>query len=294
MVFKFQNKRGISIIFNWIFSLIVGVVILSFLIYFAVQNTDLFGKVTAKVVAEELDILFSGYETTKTSSSLDFGREVKLGFECKNGKQNFEVNGKGGTKVWGKIIFAPKEIETNKIKILTESWNVPFRVGNFIYIWDENEVGDIENFESLNGVQKDPSRIGNLPCSDNTKQIYYDDFNGDYIGKVCFGDGNGEVFYGKALLLGAILTEDYETFSCLNEIAKDKFNLMEEIYKEKMGTLFVNNQCDGESYSRFRTPLNSFSNSLNGIMDFETMKSAVRAMESANENLVKGGCASVY
>ena len=62
MVFKFQNKRGISIIFNWIFSLIAGVVILSFLIYFAVQNTDLFGKVTAKVVAEELDILFSGYE----------------------------------------------------------------------------------------------------------------------------------------------------------------------------------------------------------------------------------------
>tara|TARA_Y100000034_G_scaffold107695_1_gene137484 strand:- start:343 stop:1224 length:882 start_codon:yes stop_codon:yes gene_type:complete len=293
MVFKFQNKRGISIIFNWIFSLIVGVVILSFLIYFAVQNTDLFGKVTAKVVAEELDILFSGYETTKTSSSLDFGREVKLGFECKNGKQSFEVNGKGGTKVWGKIIFAPKEIETNKIKILTESWNVPFRVANFIYIWDENELGDIENFNSLNGVQKDPSRIGNFPCSGNDKQIYYDETSeGDYIGKVCF-DKKGEVFYGKALLLGAILTDDYETFSCLNEIAKERFNLMEEVYSEKMGTLVSNGQCGG-SYSRFGNPLGRFSNYLNTGFDFVSMEGAVRAMRNANKDLIKGGCAGAY
>ena len=136
-MFKFHDKRGIGIVFNWIFSLVVGIVILGFLIYFAVQNTDLFGKVTAKVVAEELDVLFSGYETTKTSSSLEFGREVKLDFKCKNKKQEFEVNGRGGKNVWGKIIFAPKEIKASKINILTESWNVPFRVANFIYVWDE-------------------------------------------------------------------------------------------------------------------------------------------------------------
>ena len=296
MVFKFQNRRGISIVFNWIFSLIAGVVILSFLIYFAVQNTDLFGKVTAKVVVEELDILFSGYETTKTSSNLDFGKEIELGFKCRNKEQEFEVNGKGSKKVWGKIIFAPNEIKASKINILTESWDLPFRVANFIYIWDGRKFPNgIENFEELNGVQRDPSRIDDLGCDGNGgKVIYYDEIgDGEYIGKVCF-DKKGEVFYGKAMLLGAVVSEDYETFSCLSEIAKDRFNLMEEVYSEKIGTLVRTGQCEGGSYSRFRSPLNSFSNQFNGEMNRATMEGMIRAMENANEDLIKGGCASVY
>ena len=55
-----MNKKGMAIPFDWIFSLVAGVLIFSFLIYFAVQHTDLFGKITTRVVAEELDVLFSG------------------------------------------------------------------------------------------------------------------------------------------------------------------------------------------------------------------------------------------
>lgn len=308
-VLRFRDRRGVSIVFNWIFSLVAGVVILSFLVYFAVQHTDLFGKVTARVVAEELDVLFSGYETIKTRSDLDFDREVKLEFKCENETQEFRINGKGEKKVWGKIIFAPKEIKSSHINIFTESWNVPFRVANFIYIWDRgydlqgapSEIKEIEGLNDVNGkkvrMERNPSLIDStIPCPSivnvDGKVIYYDETDlGDYIGKICFKEGS-EVFFGKAMLLGAIFSEDYEDYKCLSEVAKKRFNIMEKVYNEKMRTLIANGQCEGMTYSRFKSPLSSFSAHYN--KDFDSLKSAVRNMKRANEDIIKGGCAGVY
>ena len=72
------------------------------------QNTDLFGNVTARIVAEELDILFSGYETIQTRSMLDFGKNVELDFYCDDSTQKFKVNGETGKTIWDKIIFSPE------------------------------------------------------------------------------------------------------------------------------------------------------------------------------------------
>ncbi|MEK6856887.1 MAG: hypothetical protein AABX49_02630, partial [Nanoarchaeota archaeon] len=92
-----MNKKGMAIPFDWIFSLVAGVLIFSFLIYFAVQHTDLFGKITTRVVAEELDVLFSGYETTESRSVLDFKKEVNLKFNCNPRQgQSFTINNKEG------------------------------------------------------------------------------------------------------------------------------------------------------------------------------------------------------
>src|SRR3989344_9534744 len=120
-----MDKKGVAVVFDWIFSLAAGVLIFSFLIYFAVQHTDLFGKVTARVVGEELDILFSGYETAKIRSILDFGKEVKLEFSCDEKRQRFTINDREGKTLWGKIIFAPGEIKNDKINVATASWDVP-------------------------------------------------------------------------------------------------------------------------------------------------------------------------
>ena len=153
------NKKGIAISFNWIFSMIAGVLILIFLVYFAVQNTDLFGNVTSKVVSEELEILFSGIETIKTKTSLNFDKNVELRFSCNQGKQVLNVNGKSGNSLKGKIVFAPNIVESDVFNITTQPWNVPFRVANFIYLWDEGyefsrDAPEIDLIDELIGDEK--------------------------------------------------------------------------------------------------------------------------------------------
>ena len=313
-----MNKRGFAIMFDWIFSLAAGVLIFSFLIYFAVQHTDLFGKVTARVVGEELDILFSGYETAKTRSTLDFGKEVKLGFSCdeKNKRQRFTINDREGKTLWGKIIFAPGEIKNDKINVATASWDVPFRAANFIYLWDKKYVltGDIPDINFLDNFKKDPSGgTGNIRfapdsslsisnkivCPDFSssyeKIIYYDeDSSGDFSGYVCFEDDDRErhrsFFYGEAMMIGAIFMDNVEDFECVKSIAVDRLKIVNDIYREKKDKIVSLESCD--KFGRYNKVFHDTItlDKLNSL-DFDNQ---VKLVERANENLIREGCAGVY
>ena len=315
-----MDKKGVAVVFDWIFSLAAGVLIFSFLIYFAVQHTDLFGKVTARVVGEELDILFSGYETAKIRSILDFGKEVKLGFSCdeKNKRQRFTINDREGKTLWGKIIFAPGEIKNDKINVATASWDVPFRVANFIYLWDKKYVltGDIPDINFLNNFKKDPSGgTGNIrfaddpglsddygtgPCSNDwgsqhEKIIYYKKNSDDsYFGYICFFEENGDVqrspFYGKAMMIGAMFVDNVEDFECVKSIAVDRLKIVNDIYREKKDKIVSLESCD--KFGRYNKVFHDTItlDKLNSL-DFDNQ---VKLVERANENLIREGCAGVY
>ena len=315
-----MNRKGFAIMFDWIFSLAAGVLIFSFLIYFAVQHTDLFGKVTARVVGEELDILFSGYETTQTKSMLDFGKDVKLGFSCdeKNKRQRFTINDREGKTLWGKIIFAPGEIKNDKINVATASWDVPFRAANFIYLWDKKYVltGDIPDINFLNNFKKedigntanirfvdDPSLsddYGTGECPNDfgfqhEKIIYYDeDSSGDFSGYVCFEDDDRErhrsFFYGEAMMIGAIFMDNVEDFECVKSIAVDRLKIVNDIYREKKDKIVSLESCD--KFGRYNKVFHDTItlDKLNSL-DFDNQ---VKLVERANENLIREGCAGVY
>ena len=53
-----MDKKGITIAFNWVFSIMAGIIIFLSLAYFAVQHTDLFGTLTAQEAIELMDISF--------------------------------------------------------------------------------------------------------------------------------------------------------------------------------------------------------------------------------------------
>src|SRR3990167_4000699 len=91
-----MNKKGFEISFSWLFSIIAGMSIFLFLVWFAVQQTDLFGNLTAKVAVDELDIAFTGFKSN--------------------------------------LVFAPSLMESNEFRLFTAGWNVPFRVTNFIFL----------------------------------------------------------------------------------------------------------------------------------------------------------------
>src|SRR3989344_1453259 len=308
-----MNKKGFAVMFDWIFSIVAGVLIFSFLIYFAVQHTDLFGKITAKVVAEELDVMFSQYETTETKSVLDFGKGVELEFKCDEGdkRQWFKVNDRDGKDVWGKIIFAPEKIKSDKINVATASWNVPFRVANFVYLWDKRYELDYDpDFElpqwlssSLPGdvkinflqdsslssdmIEGDCPHFGSRLTADGKtydKMIYYDkDATGkDVKGYICFKDKKRSFFYGKAMMMGAVFTDSKEEFDCVKKAAVNRFKIVNNVYDEKINHIpFENCPISGGRYN------DAVYNTDNDIEPFDSFNFGTASeIESANNRLI--------
>ena len=296
-----SNKRGVAVVFDWIFSIVAGVLVFSFLIYFAVQHTDLFGKVTARVVAEELDVLFSGYETAQVKAILDFGRRTELEFDCDNGVQHFKINGRDGKTFWDKIVFSPDLVEGEKIDVATFSWNVPFRAANFIYLWDRRyEFEDAPiNFDFFE-PQKIKNKVekvkfskpvnSNFNCDfaeKDTKTIYYDIKEGEYQGYVCFNgkDDTPVKFFGEAMMMGAIVT-DKDNFICAKELINKKLEIMKRVFENKKNNLVTSNKFCNEDYSiivgRIPTKVDQLDNYVFGFL------------KDKNTELIIKGCASVY
>ena len=73
-----MNKKGFAITFNWLFNIMAGMIILLSLVYFAVQHTDLFGKVSAQRAVEELDIAFTSFKSNLVGTTIELGKNIKL------------------------------------------------------------------------------------------------------------------------------------------------------------------------------------------------------------------------
>ena len=181
-----MNKKGFEISFSWLFSIIAGISIFLFLVWFAVQQTDLFGNLTAKVAVEELDIAFTGFKSNLVGSKLEFGKEIKLEFKCDPSTLNEErmfVNGVAGKKLKGNIVFAPEGMKDNEFKFFTYGWNAPFRITNFIFITGNDKFFYLEDApDEINKIPEmfigsdetiqfiDLDSVNLVDCSDNLRR----------------------------------------------------------------------------------------------------------------------------
>ena len=142
----FNNKKGFELVFSWIFSLVAGVLILIFLIYFAYQHTDLFGKRTNLLVREEFDNAFGSLKNTEISTLIELQDNITLKFDCIDGKILFGVNEGDKREIPGKIIAAPMILSGHNFSIKTDSFVKPFKIVSFIYIdSDERKIRTTEN-----------------------------------------------------------------------------------------------------------------------------------------------------
>lgn len=136
-----SNKKGFELVFSWIFSLIAGVLIFIFLIYFAYEHTDLFGKRTNLLVREEFDNAFGSLKSTEISTLIELQDNITLKFDCVGGKILFGVGEGDKREIPGKIIAAPDVLSGHNFSIKTESFVKPFKIVSFIYIdSDERKV----------------------------------------------------------------------------------------------------------------------------------------------------------
>jgi len=250
------NKKGIEITFSWIFAIIAGTLIFLFFVGFAADNMDLFGKLTAIRVSEEMNSAFTGLKTGLVSTSLSFNKEVKLQFKCiGEKKEKLIVGWRSGKNLYDNLVFSPEELNGNEFLLMTKSWNVPYKVDNFIFISDKRNYcliktpyelknklpSDFESllkYESCNGKTITFSQDENNCSSFFTINYEYDSVNNLY-GSICLGDGKPLLFYGDAMIYAAIFGDQ---FDCLYPLIEEKFKIMRDVYLNKIVDISCSNK----------------------------------------------------
>ncbi len=135
----FAKKSQISVQFNWIFVLIAGGLILGFFFLMAVKQKDSSSVVISATVKDNVVAIFEGSKVSSGTSTVVKTSNINLKFNCDadpNGKSiysTYEVEGLS-TQVPADVMFAPLEVSGRDLVTWAYSWDVPFKVMNFLYI----------------------------------------------------------------------------------------------------------------------------------------------------------------
>jgi hypothetical protein len=142
-VFNKKNKRGIiDVQFNWIFIAVAGSIIFIFIIAIVFSQKTNAEKQTNIQISNQLTTLLKGkQQTSDVYSELNFPN-TNINFRCEitgnnpdfEGYFTFRMADSERILLPTEIIFAPKDINTNKLVIWTQSFNLGFPVNIFSYV----------------------------------------------------------------------------------------------------------------------------------------------------------------
>jgi len=139
-----DKKAVVEIQFNYIFIMIVGIIILTFFISVAGKYKDNAETDLANVVLEKLSaISTSGQMSSDTNTLIDIN-DVDLSLECDPDSCNrfgcdteFDFANKGiNSPDWMNIepLFAPRRIKSNNLITWSLDWNHPFKITSVLYL----------------------------------------------------------------------------------------------------------------------------------------------------------------
>lgn len=124
------TKKGvIEVGFAWIFILIAGALILGLFTYIGVTQSSFFMDLFSAKLLKDLNTIFVGTEISRDTAATFEIPKTKLAFDC-----NSYSIGSVSFPLGDRFIFAPSEIESPEIVAWSKSWNLGFRVANFLYL----------------------------------------------------------------------------------------------------------------------------------------------------------------
>tara|TARA_Y100000310_G_scaffold345815_1_gene470411 strand:- start:26111 stop:27085 length:975 start_codon:yes stop_codon:yes gene_type:complete len=301
-----MKKAQISPVFKYIFIAIVGAMVLAFFVRFAFQQIDVGTKLNTIKVAITLDHNLDAFSVSKSSDKdLDLGTNTNVLFNhliCNTialeGGNNIKTN---------KIIFSPQKIQGRSIQAWTFGWFYPFHVTNFFYlsnpkavyylVYDSFSEEVVEEFFDKNNIYNIPSRfnvrkiainkvnaqlVSSLePRFDFVKFIFFTNPNirsSDKIKVVSIGPDvitfyedtqKNEVNLGNEFILGAIFTEDYDSYLCNFKSAVNDLKIISGLYLDKRSEILSKYECD---YSVISSNLGYFKNNDPSINNLETYR----------------------
>lgn len=172
---KRNTKGQISISFNWIFVMIVGVIFLLF--FFSIisnQSKTSTEKVSATIAKQFETIL--GTTTQKAGTFKTYRTSpIELNFFCDSleGISYYAVKDTIAGYTTHDVLFSPKKIQGTSMFTWTQEWDYPYSVMNFLYVTNKFQMFIFYNQSDFDEMWLDtilPSFPDNL-----TKYIMNDD-----------------------------------------------------------------------------------------------------------------------
>jgi len=125
-----KSKKGIiEIGFSWIFILIAGTVILGLFVYVGFSQGDSFKKMMNVGMLEDLNSIFISAQISKGTSVPFNIPKTDLKFDC----NTYSIEGISHSLA-GQFVFAPEKLSTDNLIAWSESWNLGFRITNFLFL----------------------------------------------------------------------------------------------------------------------------------------------------------------
>lgn len=296
-------KKGIiEVQFNWIFVLIAGVVIMLFFVNLVYKQADISrGQACSEVLNQLKPILTASESTERTVNEFNLGGQIisvaPYEFQCGSNSQGL---GK-------RSLFSIKELDKEVITY-SLSWNIPFKVINFLYVSSLNYEYYFVDQPVLDEIPPEflmySSSLEDIPFNNRNgvRLIYFDgDMDSSLVGPITkyndekitalnikseepynygvvefynvindnFIKSGESYFYGRPMLIGAIVTNDIEIYDQMSKNSFEKASLISDIYLERTQDL-----VDSSSNVNCRALYNSL------VTDFRTVKDSVNSLNN--------------
>ena len=280
-----KNKNGfLEIPFAWLFSIVVGVVILFLAIFLTVRVTQTqetrLDATTAKEIGILLNPLETSFETAKTTS-LILPKESRIYNRCTNdgyfGRQILRLSQQSFNK-WtdteidvgfsNKYIFSENFTEGKKFLIFSKTFSMPFKVSDVVYLTSSEKKycfvdAPMEISEELKNLNQENIIVGN-ECPANSARICFNtDFNCEaninmaskYVDKM-----GKRMYFNDDTLMYAAIFSNQELYECQFKRLMMRWEQLALIYGEKEG-IISNEGCS----SSIRTNLVVLGSRISGI-----------------------------
>jgi len=311
-----KNKKAFAISFAWLFSLIVGAVILFLAVYFAIKIMNIGETEISAKTAEQLRILLEPLETKLEEGwkqpPVEMPSETKIYNRCEKtglfGVNKISLSYKSMGNKWtresvaisqkNKYIFSDRA-QGRKIYIFIKPFKLPFKVSDLIFVYTERYcfVGSIPQAirqdlnlglgDSMNIVRADNIR----ECEEGDIKVCFNRVGkGCDIEVNCIDDcsegsvrkNNRNVEFIGSLIYGAIFS-DFQEYECNVDRLMTRLGQLSEIYKRKAFSIAIMG-CSTNLESDIDRLADS-ANSYRDSKDLYSIKSQADSIEQKNRRL---------
>jgi hypothetical protein len=330
-----NKKADVEIQFNWIFVLIAGAVILAFFVSIVNNQKDISEQKIAYTSLTNLETIFIGAESTVGTMHNITIPNIDIKFEC---DKYYVGETKKDTKdmvIFAPNIIKGKLMQALTLDFslpfrLTNMVYLTHPNIRYIFVYkDENK----KLFDEVNSTLPDNFKretVTNLPTDNKNnykvKVIFFDttktgDFtklgtdvkilevysaeNNENSRKIIFYNSstttqtNISYYFETSSLIGAIFTEDIDTYNCVMNKALKKAGIVYRIYQKR--TDYLASEYSGTCYPHYvnaNETLNLLSGKANEGVTIGTMSTltsqSLGILTDKNQNLIYQSCPTIY
>jgi len=128
-----QNKRGVDVVFVWIFVIIAGAVIIAFFVSFSLKHAESSTTVTNIRYLDTVSSIITTFATSlEADKTINLPTKVEVFFHC-DGLFMITDNKEFNKQIPNHIVFGTEKIIDDKILLWTLPWKLPYTITNLIY-----------------------------------------------------------------------------------------------------------------------------------------------------------------